>query len=232
MIFRLSAAGKRGWEGGYLTFCSMQKEDIVCLRLLENWIVNRSVSYCTESTEREIASHLNSGKPLMLVGIILCLLLSHFPLYACFWILIATTGALPLICIMNCVIIPRPLLRNKHVICPHNEFDSLLCNWTPLVSSKRGLYFHTEEDMCVKISLFFFSLPPSCLSCMCFHAWAASVRHVFVHTFCASLCIFMDAQLPAQTWHLAACSFEEQRKLERPKIPCGNWTGFIFSLIN
>lgn len=164
----------------------MQKEDIVCLRLLENWIVNRSVSYCTESTEREIASNLNSGKPLMLVGIILCLLLSHFPLYACFWILIATTGALPLICIMNCVVIPRPLLRNKHVICPHNEFDSLLCNWTPLVSSKRGLCFHTEEDMCVKISLFF---SPSFLSFLYVFSRLGSQRAACV---CAHiLCLFV-----------------------------------------
>lgn len=62
---------------------------------------------------------------------------SHFPFYACFWILIATTGTFQLICIMNFVIIQRPLLRNKHVICPQNEFYDLLCNRTPLVSSER-----------------------------------------------------------------------------------------------
>lgn len=64
---------------------------------------------------------------------------SHFLFYACFWILIATTGTFQLICIMNTVIIQRPLLRNKHVICPQNEFYDLLCNCVPLVSSVKAV---------------------------------------------------------------------------------------------
>lgn len=62
---------------------------------------------------------------------------SHFPFYARFWILIVTTGTFQLICIMSSVIIQEPLLRNKHVICPQNEFYDTLCDCTPLVSSER-----------------------------------------------------------------------------------------------
>lgn len=100
----------------------------------------------------------------------------------------------------------KAFVEKQTVICPQNEFDNLLYSYT-FDEFKDTFLFSHFGGQCVKNQSFF---SPSCLSCVHFHAWPASARHVFVHTFCVSLCIFMDAQLPAQTWHLVACSFEEQ----------------------
>lgn len=131
---------------------------------------------------------------------------------------------------MNSVIIQRPLLRNKHVICPQNEFYDLLCNRTPLVSSEgavprqllccfpgRDLYFgfHEARFFCVYlISLLI--LNASVLSVLSVlvctfkpqQQWCVFVRASFL-----CVCIFMDALLPAQIWRLVAHSFEGWQNL-------------------
>lgn len=56
-------------------------------------------------------------------------------------------------------------------------------------------------------------------SCLDFHAWAGRAHHVFI-----------DAQSPAQTWHLAARSFEEQRNLRGPK--CHEVIGLALSSVS
>ena len=79
-------------------------------------------------------------------------------------------------------------------------------------SSKNTVMAEWKREVvwCVEMC-FFFCVHIIC--CMCIHTSAAIVRHVFVHTLCVSVCIFMDAQLPAQIWHLMVGSFEEWRNL-------------------
>lgn len=182
---------------------------------------------------------------------------SHFPFYACFWILIATTGTFQLICIMNSVIIQRPLLRNKHVICPQNEFYHLLCNCTPLVSSESGcqtsyclLFQDVRGEICVFCFISkvvgVFNYTTEIKSLVCWSFFQCSCLFLYVHSRFSShgmacvcvhvkcVCVYIYGctiaclNLTFGGWFLRGMA-----KLERPpKILCSNWNCFIFSFIN
>lgn len=145
---------------------------------------------------------------------------SHFLCYACFWILIATTGTFQLICIMNSVIIQRQLLGNKHAICPQIEFYNLFC-----ISASCGycfgrhLYnkFHVAGLFCASlisllklIVLFVGVFLAVFLSVL---VWTFMLQQPCVHIMSLCVCIFMDARLPAQIWRLVVRSFEGWRNL-------------------
>lgn len=171
---------------------------------------------------------------------------SHFPFYACFWILILTTGTFQLICIMSTVIIQRPLLRNKHVICPQNEFYDLLCNCVPLVTSERvvarqllspfsrwGYIFLVLFLVCVGIkclvSCFFFF----CSVLVCTFTLQPPWFGMFVtHVMCQ--CVFIyGCTIACSNLAFGGSFLRGTAKLERPpKILCSNWNCFISSLIN
>lgn len=174
----------------------------------------------------------------MFVGIILCLLLI-FPQYACFWILIATTGTFQMICIMNYVIIQKAFVVEQtcHFF-PPKWILQLIMYETWFVHAlekkkKKNLYY----KICVTGFLCMFNFTIENKYILFLAVFLSSHSGISYHVVCFnehSGCVYLwmlDCLLKFAIWWLVPS--RDGKKLERPpKILCSNWNCFIFSLIN
>ena len=100
---------------------------------------------------------------------------------------------------MNSIIIQRPLLRNKHVICPQNEFYDLLCNHKSVVSSesRRGMVIVP----CFEVFLKEICTLVSCGNFFSFFISLLRLHVLFIGVFAVFLSVLVCTYTHQQPWY-------------------------------